>query len=88
MSKRITILGKVYLTSKSPRALWQRFRLRLAYSRPVTHRDLRRIAHAAAYPHPDPRAPEHPDLCRPDPAGEALFDSVILEAERPVFGGR
>lgn len=32
--------------------------------------------------------PEITLMCRPDPAGEALFDSVILEAERPVFGWR
>lgn len=87
MSKSIKVNGFIYLTGKSPRALWQRFRLWRAYNRPVTYRDLRRIAHAAAYPRPDPRAPEHPDLCRPDPAGAALFDCVILEAERPVFGG-
>lgn len=87
-NERITILGKVYLTGKSPRALWQRLRFWLTYSRPVTYRDLRRIAHAAAYPHPDPRDPKLPDLSRPDPAGEALFNRVIREAEKPVFGRR
>lgn len=88
MSKGITTLGKVYLTGKSSRALWQRFRLLMAYSRPVTYRYLRRVAYAVAYPHPDPHDPKHPDLCRPNTAGEALFDGVILESKKPVFDGR
>lgn len=68
----------VYLTGRSPRALWQRLRLWLAYRRPVTFRDLRRIAHDAAY-----RAG---DFRNPDPAAMAVFDEVVRQAERPVRG--
>ena len=77
MPRHIQIQGKVYLTSNSPRALWQRFLIRRAYRRPVTYADLRRIAHGVAYRD----GSKH--LC---PVGAALFDRIVLEAEKPVFG--
>ena len=75
---RITMLGKVYLTGRSPRALWQKFRLWRAYRRPVTYSDLRRIAHDVCY--------WDGNYCKPCPVGAALFDQIVLEAEMPVFG--
>ncbi|WP_414898823.1 hypothetical protein [Rhodovulum sp. YEN HP10] len=62
-----------YLTGNNPRALWQRFRLWRAYSRPVTFRDLRRVAYDA-------------NRTRPSPCAQALFDRICREAERSVIG--
>jgi hypothetical protein len=67
--------GAVILTGRSPRALWQRWRLWRAYARPVTFADLRRIAY-------DAKALEERGLA----AGQALFDSVRDEAERGIAG--
>ncbi|MGR3494095.1 hypothetical protein [Citreimonas sp.] len=78
MTRSITILGKTYLQGKSLRARWQKFLLWRAYRRPVTYADMRRIAHDVCYRDGDAR--------QPDPVGMAFFDSVVLEAERPVFG--
>lgn len=79
MSRHIQILGKVHLTGNTPRALWQRFLIRRAYRRPVTYSDLRRIAHGVCY-----RDGSH----HPCPVGAALFDRIVLEAEKPVFGDK
>ncbi|SFC77631.1 hypothetical protein [Tropicimonas isoalkanivorans] len=78
MTKQITIQGVTYLTGGGIRARWQRLRLWRAYRRPVTYNDLRRIAHGLCYRDGDYR--------QPDPVGAALFDSVVREAELPVFG--
>ena len=78
MTRRITTLGKVYLTGRSPRALWQKFRFWRAYRRPVTYSDLHRIAHDVCY--------RDDNYHKPCPVGAALFDRIVLEAERPVFG--
>jgi len=75
--RSISILGKTYLTGCTPRALWQRFCLWRAYRRPVTYNDLRRIAHDVCYRHGDPHK-----TC---PVGASLFDSIVHEAEAPVF---
>lgn len=69
--------GETYLTGKSPRALWQRFLIWRAHNRPVTFRDLRRIAHDVCY--------RDRDWHKPCPVGMALFERVVMEAERPVF---
>ena len=63
----------VILTGWSPRAVWQRWRIRRAYSRPVTFRDLRRIAYDA-----DLRE-ERGQL-----AAQAIFDATVCEAERGI----
>lgn len=68
---------KFYHTGRSPRALWQRFRIWRAYRRPVTYRDLRKIAHDAMY--------REGDYHRPDVAAEAVFDAVVRHAERPIW---
>ena len=70
--------GKFYRTGWSPRALWQRWRLWRAYRRTVTWGDLRRVAYNCQQNGEDPN--------QPDPAAEKLFDAIIREAERPVFG--
>lgn len=68
---------RIYLTGRSPRALWQRLRFWIAYRRPVTFRALRRIAHDAQY---------RQGLQHPDPSAEAVFNAVIREAESVVWG--
>ncbi|MDF3606211.1 hypothetical protein PE067_08745 [Paracoccus sp. DMF-8] len=70
--------GKFYYTGRSPRALWQRFRMWRAYRRPVTFYDLRKITHDVVY--------RDGDYHRPDRAAEAVFMQVIHQAERPVWG--
>lgn len=79
-------MKKFYHTGRSPRALWQRFRMWRAYRRPVTFYDLRKIAAAGQYPHLDPDSPGLPNLHRPEKVGVALFQAVIERAELPVFG--
>ncbi|WP_233270692.1 hypothetical protein [Chachezhania sediminis] len=68
---------RIYLTGRSPCALWKRLRFWIAYRRPVTFRDLRRIAYDAQY---------RQGLQHPDPSAEALFNAVIREAESVVWG--
>jgi hypothetical protein len=70
--------GSVYLTGRSPRALWHRFLMWRAYNRPVTFRDLRRIGWHLCY--------RDGDVYRPCPVGEASLGLTINTAERPVFG--
>jgi hypothetical protein len=61
-------------TGRTPRALWQRWRLWRAYNRPVTFRDLQHIAYDAA---------------RLEEAGQsparALFDAIVAEATRGII---
>lgn len=66
-----------YYTGRSLKARWYRFRLHMRYRRPVTYKDLRKIAHDLTY--------RNGDFSRPDPAGEALMDLVIRQAERPFL---
>lgn len=68
---------RIYLTGRSPRALWQRLRFWIAYRRPVTFRDLRRISHDATY---------RQGIQHPDPSAEAVFNAVVREAESVVWG--
>ena len=75
--KRFGWPGTVHLTGTSLRAIWQRYKLRRAHDRPVTFRDLRHIAHDVCY--------RDGDWHRPCPVGMALFERVVMEAQRPVF---